>query len=99
MYMKWEDETARERTGHSPSYAEARKMKSLTLHTHGCPEASLRDRSPSSSSSSCSEYLGSEGVAYCSDSKPVVHVPIGVLQLFIKGYARKSNATNLFPKK
>jgi len=31
------DEMARERTGHLPLYAEAKKMKSLTLHTHGCP--------------------------------------------------------------
>ena len=30
-----------------PSYAEAKKMKSLTLHTHGCPRASLRDWSSS----------------------------------------------------
>jgi len=26
----------RERTGHPLSYAEAKKIKSLTLHTHGC---------------------------------------------------------------
>src|SRR6218665_2283284 len=44
---QWEDETVRERTGHSPSYAEAKKMKLLTLHTHGCPRASLRDCSSS----------------------------------------------------
>ena len=37
------DETARERTGHPPSYAEAKKMKSLSLHTHGYFMASLRD--------------------------------------------------------
>ena len=29
---RWEDETAKEMTGHPPS----KKMKSLTLHTHGC---------------------------------------------------------------
>ena len=40
---QWEDETVRERTGHLPSYAEAKKMKSLTLHTHGCLRASSRD--------------------------------------------------------
>jgi len=39
----------RERTGHRSSYAEAKKMKSLTLHTHDCPRASLRDRSSSCS--------------------------------------------------
>ena len=39
----WKDETVRERTDHPPSYAEAKKMKSLTLHTHGCSRASLRD--------------------------------------------------------
>src|SRR6218665_153303 len=32
----WEDETVRERTGHPHSYTVAKKMKSLTLHTHGC---------------------------------------------------------------
>ena len=31
----WENETVRERTGQPPSYTEAKKMKSLTLHTHG----------------------------------------------------------------
>jgi len=31
-----EDEMARENTGHPPSYAEAKKKKSLTLHMHGC---------------------------------------------------------------
>src|SRR6218665_3868944 len=49
---QWEDETVRERTGHPPSYAEDKEMKSLILHTHGCPRASLRDCSFSSSSSS-----------------------------------------------
>ena len=43
VHCQWEDETVRERTGHPPSYAEAKKMKSLTLHTHGCLRASLRD--------------------------------------------------------
>jgi len=32
---KWEDEKVRERTIHPPSYAKAKKVKSLTLHTHG----------------------------------------------------------------
>jgi len=32
-HCQWEDETVRERTGHKPSYDEAKKMKSLTLHT------------------------------------------------------------------
>jgi len=40
---QWEDEMVRERTGHLPSYAVAKKKKSLTLHTHGCLRASLRD--------------------------------------------------------
>ena len=35
VYCQWEDETVRDRTGHPPSYAEAKKMKSLTLHTQG----------------------------------------------------------------
>jgi len=34
-HCKWEVETVRERTGHPPSYNEAKKMKSPTLHTHG----------------------------------------------------------------
>ena len=42
-HCQWEDETVRERTGHPPSYAVAKKMKLLTLHTHGCPRSSLRD--------------------------------------------------------
>lgn len=32
---RWEDESERERTGHTPSYAETKKIKLLTLHTHG----------------------------------------------------------------
>ena len=35
--------TVRERTGHPSSYAEAKKMKLLTLHTHGSSRTSLRD--------------------------------------------------------
>src|SRR6218665_1761180 len=42
-HCQWEDDTVRERTGHPPSYAVAKKMKSLTLRTHGCLRASLRD--------------------------------------------------------
>jgi len=30
---QWEDEAVRERTGHSTSYAEAKKVKSVTLHS------------------------------------------------------------------
>jgi len=41
-HCHWEDETVSERTGHPPSYAEAKKTKSLTLHSHGCPMASLK---------------------------------------------------------
>jgi len=44
---QWEDEMVRERTGHPPSYAAAKKMKSVTLHTHGCLRTSLRDCSSS----------------------------------------------------
>ena len=40
---KAEDKMARVRTGHRPFCAKAKKMKSLTLHTHGCYRASLRD--------------------------------------------------------
>src|SRR6218665_1049509 len=43
IHCWWEDETVRERPGHPPSYAEAKKIKLLTLHTHG-----LRDCSSSS---------------------------------------------------
>ena len=42
-HSQWEDETMRERIGHPPSYAVAKKMKSLTLLTHGCFKAGLRD--------------------------------------------------------
>jgi len=38
-----EDETVREKNGQPPSYAEAKKMKSLTLNAHGCLRANLRD--------------------------------------------------------
>jgi len=40
-HCQWEDETVRERTGHPSLYAAAKKMKSLTLHTHGCLRASF----------------------------------------------------------
>jgi len=49
IHCQWEDETVRERTGHPHSYAESKKMKLLTVRTHGCLRASLRD-CPSSSS-------------------------------------------------
>ena len=49
-HCQWDNDTARERTGHTPSHAVAKKRKSLTLHTHGCPRASLRDWSSFSSS-------------------------------------------------
>jgi len=42
-HCHWEDETARERTGHPTSYAKAKKMKSLTLHKHVRSRATLRD--------------------------------------------------------
>jgi len=32
VHYQWEDETVTESTGHPPSYAKAKKMKSLTLH-------------------------------------------------------------------
>jgi len=35
-HCRQEDEKARERNGHPFLFADARKMKSLTLHTHGC---------------------------------------------------------------
>jgi len=37
VHWRWEEERVREWTGHT--YARAKKMKSLTLHTQGC----LRD--------------------------------------------------------
>src|SRR6218665_334924 len=45
IQLQWEDETARERTGHAPTSAAAKKMKSLSLYTHCCPiqGSSLRD--------------------------------------------------------
>src|SRR6218665_131846 len=54
IHYRWEDETARERTGHPSSYAEAKKIMLLTLHTHGCPKARLRHWFSSSSSISVS---------------------------------------------
>src|SRR6218665_1047484 len=45
VHCQWKDETERERTGPPPSYAEAKKIKSLTLHTHGWLKASVRGRS------------------------------------------------------
>jgi len=35
VHCQWEDETARDRTGKLPSYAEFKKMKLLKLHIHG----------------------------------------------------------------
>jgi len=35
VHCQWEDEAVRKRTGHPPSYAEVKKMKSLTLHIPG----------------------------------------------------------------
>ena len=54
-HYQWEDETVWERTGHPPSYAEAKKMKSITLNTHGCATARLRDWYSSSSASELSQ--------------------------------------------
>jgi len=51
VHCRWKDE--RERTGHLASYAEAKKRKSLTLHTQGSLTycSSLFSHPPSSSSS------------------------------------------------
>ena len=38
---RWKGERVRERFGHPPLFAEAKKMKSLTIHTHGCLRDSL----------------------------------------------------------
>jgi|SRR6218665_2023380 len=43
VQSQWYDEMVREKTGHPPSYKEAKKMKSPTLHTHGCLKANLMD--------------------------------------------------------
>src|SRR5688572_3264815 len=59
LTVHWGDETMTERTGHPPSYAEAKKTKSLTFHTHCCLMASLRNSSSSSSSSSSIKIIGS----------------------------------------
>ena len=40
-YCQRVDETVRERTGRLSSYAEAKKVKLLTFHTHGCLRANL----------------------------------------------------------
>lgn len=39
----WEDDTVRKWIGHTPSYAEANKMKSLMLYIHVCHRSNLRD--------------------------------------------------------
>src|SRR6218665_3970961 len=36
IHCQRECEMVRKRTGHLPSYAETKEMKSLTLHTQGC---------------------------------------------------------------
>src|SRR6218665_3236402 len=43
VHCQWEEEMVRERTGHLPSCAKAKKVKLLTRHTNGSPRASLRD--------------------------------------------------------
>jgi len=40
VHCQWEVEMVRERTGHLPSYAKAKKMKLLTLQSHVCPRDS-----------------------------------------------------------
>src|SRR6218665_2948997 len=39
---QWQDETVKERPGHPPLYALAKKRKSLTRHTYDCPRASFK---------------------------------------------------------
>ena len=58
-HCQWEDKTMRERTGHPPSYAVAKKTKSLTLHTHVCLRPRLRDWSSSSISLQSYHLTGS----------------------------------------
>src|SRR5688572_3891703 len=41
IHVRWENETVRESSGHPPSYAEAKKIESLTLHTDGSLRTSL----------------------------------------------------------
>ena len=41
-HCRWEDEKARERTGHPTLYAKAEKMRLLSLLTRDCLKASLR---------------------------------------------------------
>ena len=41
VLCQWEDPLVRKKTGHLPSYAEAKKMKLLTLDTHSCLSVSL----------------------------------------------------------
>ena len=47
VHCQWGDETITERTRHMPSYAEAKKMKSLALYDIDSLRASLRDWSSS----------------------------------------------------
>jgi len=79
VHHLWKDNMAREKIGHLPSYAETKKMKSLTLHTHDCPRASLREcssssfSSSSSSSSSCSSSSCSAVLLWPKSRKWVLH--------------------------
>jgi len=70
---RWEDETVIERTDHPPSYAEAKKMKSLALHTHGCLK-SLVDCSSSSVYISRVFSPAYRRHRHCFVSKEVVHI-------------------------
>src|SRR6218665_2506912 len=82
IHCRWEDETARERTGHLPtllSYAKAMKMKSLTLHTYGCLRASSRDSSSSSSSSSSLLYTDIHIICVYT----VVHLALLIMKLYL----------------
>ena len=46
-HLFWDKSDTGQRTGHLSSYAESKKIKSLTLHTHGCLRAnSLRGIAP-----------------------------------------------------
>jgi len=67
-HYQWEDETMRERTGHPPLYAMAKKMKSLTLHTHGCLRAWLKVWS----SSSCVKYINTSVINI--DCRQATHI-------------------------
>src|SRR6218665_3762760 len=80
-YTEWEDETVRERTGYLPSYTEAKKMKSLTVHKRWYPRANFSDCSSSYSSMSKNNTETKNGMKRTADGTPVL-LQVTIIELF-----------------